>query len=114
MDDAGPKSVAAKGPELLRVLLIINFILLVALIGPGSSRQLYLAGKRMGIADSITHFLQVWFIGSTILATILFVRKLVSKSVILKPTKLDWGLFLGWWSIVACLCAFAFMMGMGG
>lgn len=114
MDDAGPKSVAAKGPELLRVLLIINFILLVALIGPGSSRQLYLAAKRVGIAHFITYFLQVWFIGSTILATILFIRMLVSKSRILKPTKLDWGLFLGWWSIAACVCAFAFMMGMGG
>lgn len=114
MDDVDPKSLPAKRPQLLRVLLIINFVVLVALIGPGSSHQLYLAGKRIGIAHLITYSLQGWFIGSTVIATVLFIRKLVSKSGILKPTKLDWGLFLGWWSIVACLCAFAFMMGMGG
>lgn len=114
MDDTDLRSFAVKSPKVVRVLIIINFFLLLALIGPGSSRQLYLAAKRVGIAHFITYFLQVWFIGSTILATILFIRMLVSKSRILKPTKLDWGLFLGWWSIAACVCAFAFMMGMGG
>jgi hypothetical protein len=68
----------------------------------------------MGIAHLITRSLQFWFVGSTVIATILFVRMLISKSKILRPTKLDWALILGWWFVIVFFCAFAFMMGMGG
>jgi hypothetical protein len=85
------------GTKLLRVLLLINFALLLLLIGPGSSRQLYLVGRRMG--------------------TVLFIRMLISRSQSLPSqslTKLDWALFLSWWFVVAICCMFAFVMGMGG
>lgn len=114
MDNADLKSNTSKRPNAARVLLIINFILLLALIGPGSSHQLYLAERRIGIANLIVRSMQLWFVGSTIIATILFVRMLVVKPKIVQPTKLDWGLLLGWWSVIALLCAFGFMMGMGG
>jgi hypothetical protein len=111
------KSSAARGTQLIRVLLLIDFALLLALIGPGNNRQLYLAERRMGIANIVTHTLQFWFIGSTVVVTALFVRMLVSRPKALHTSslkKLDWVLFLSWWFVVAICCMFAFMVGLGG
>jgi hypothetical protein len=105
------------GTKLLRVLLLINFAFLLLLIGPGSSHQLYLVERRMGLANIITHSFQFWFVGSTIVVTVLFIRMLFSRSQSLPSrslAKLDWALFLSWWFVVAICCMFAFMMGMGG
>jgi hypothetical protein len=117
MSNTDPISTTAIGTKLLRVLVFINFVLLVALIGPGNSRQLYLAERRTGLAHIIVHSLQVWFVGSTVIVTVLFIRMLVFRSKALRsqnPTKLDWTLFLGWWFVVVACCVFAFMVGMGG
>jgi hypothetical protein len=55
---------------LVRVPLLINFVLLLALLSPlGSSRKLYKAERAAGIAASITLTLQVWVIGTTLFAT---------------------------------------------
>jgi hypothetical protein len=108
---------SVRGTKLLRVLLFINFAFLLLLIGPGSSRQLYLVERRMGLAHVITRSLQFWFVGSTVIVTVLFIRMLISRSQSLRsqsPAKLDWALFLSWWFVVAIYCMFAFMMGMGG
>jgi len=105
------------GTRLARGLLITNFVLLLALIGPGSSHSLYLTERRLGVAHIIVRFLQVWFIASTILATVLFIQVLASKSAVPqrpRPTRLDWSLLLGWWTVLALCCIFVFMMGMGG
>lgn len=117
MSNADPISTTATGTKLLRVLVFINFVLLVALIGPGNSRQLYLGLRRMGRAHIIVHSLQVWFVGLTVIVTILFIRMLILRSKALpsqNPTKLDWTLFLGWWLVVLACCVLAFMVGMGG
>ena len=99
-------------------MLVINFVLLLALIGPGNSRELYLAERRMGLAHFITHSVQLWFVGSTVVVTALFIRMLVLRSKVAQaeqsPTKLDWVLFLSWWFVLAVCCMFAFMIGMGG
>jgi hypothetical protein len=102
---------------LARTLLIANFIVLIALAGPGNSRELYLAGKRLGIAHVITYSVQAWFVVSTIVAAVIFVLMIASKSEVWRaqrPTKLDWALFLSWMFLVTVVCLFAFMMGMGG
>ena len=102
---------------LARGLLGSNFVLLVALMGPGSSRELYLAEKRLGIAHAITHVVQAWFVISTVAAGVILVMILVAKSESLRaqrPTKLDWALFLSWMFVVVVVCLFAFMVGMGG
>jgi len=101
MANADLRLTTATGANLARVLLVINFVLLLALIGPGNSHQLYLAERKMGIAHLIVRFAQFWFVGSTVIATILFARIVVSKSEIPKPTKLDWALLLGWWFVIA-------------
>lgn len=116
-DGANPVSHGLSALKLARTLLVVNFILLAALIGPGRSHKLYSEGRKLGVAHVIVHSLQFWFVASTTLVVALVVRILISKSEMWRaqrPTKLDWALFLGWIFVVTILCLFAFMMGMGG
>lgn len=55
--------------KLIRIPLIINFTLVLALLGPGSSHRLYTAGKRAGIADLTVLLFQIWIAGSTVFVT---------------------------------------------
>ena len=92
---------------------------MLALIGPGNSHKLDLALRKAGVANLITLSLQVWVVGSTILATVLFARSLVKKSdagsaKLSSPMTLDWVLLLTWWALLVLLCLYAFMAGMGG
>ena len=97
--------------KLIRIPLIINFVLLLALLGPGSSRELYTAIKRSGITAPITLALQIWFIGSTLFVTGLIVWKSLSMQK-LRLKKLDWALFAAWWAALIMVCLFAFSIGM--
>ena len=102
---------------ILRVLLISNFIVLFAVIGPGSSHQLYLETRALGLAHVIVKAVQLWVLAATGGTTILFIVMVFSKTETSrprKPTKLDWSLFLGWWVVIAMCVVSAFMMGMGG
>jgi hypothetical protein len=117
MNDANPVPGTGKIRKWARVLLVTNFVLLAMLIGLGSNRKLYSAGKELGLAHIATHSLQFWFVSSTILTAVLFVRMHGSRAELLpteRPTKLDWALFLGWLFVVAIVCTFAFVVGMGG
>jgi cytochrome b subunit of formate dehydrogenase len=99
--------------KLIRIPLIINFVLLVALLGPGSSRELYNAGKRAGVTTPIMLTLQVWVLGSTLFVTGLIAWRLLSRQG-LRLAKLDWALFAAWWAVLIAACLFAFSIGMGG
>jgi hypothetical protein len=102
---------------LTRALLITNFVQLLLLIGPGNSRTLYSAEKRLGIADFIDYASNVWTISSTILAVVLFIWISVSRSEACRaqrPKILDWALLLGWFFAVAIVCLFGFIAGLGG
>lgn len=117
MSDADPVPGGGKARGLMRSLLIANFLLMFLLTGPGNSRKLYLAQRRLGIANIITCTLQFWFIASTALVMVLFLCIVLPKSEILgvqRLTKPDWGFFAGWMIMVTILCMFAFMMGLGG
>jgi hypothetical protein len=102
--------------KLFRVLLVVNCVLLLLMIGPGSSRSLYRALKQIGIDWIIGGAFQFWFIAATLIATALFARMLCSKPNPTRPklTRLDVALFLIWWMLVAALCVYGFSMGMGG
>jgi len=104
---------------LVRVPIIINFVLLLLLIGPGGSNKLYLALKRDGVADLIVHALQIWIVGATFFATAIFVWRLFKKSDVepqqpAKGTTFDGVLLLGWWIVLILFCLYAFNLGMGG
>ena len=104
--------------KFVRIPITINFALLLALVTLGSSRELYLASTKAGVAAPITLTLQVWFVASTIFATVFFARSLFRKtepqSEAMRPKTLDWVLILSWWAVLAIVCLFAFMTGMGG
>jgi len=104
---------------LVRVPIIINFVLLLLLIGPGSSHKLYLALKKGGFADLIVHALQIWVTGATFFATAIFVWRRFKKSDLqaqqpAKGATLDGVLLLGWWIVLILVCLYAFNLDMGG
>jgi Ca2+/Na+ antiporter len=67
--------------------------------------------KTSGLAGPITTAEQIWVVGTTLLATVLFFwRKFKSDGV----TRVDGFLLLAWWIVLTFACMYAFMMGMGG
>ena len=114
-----PKANANGGVMLFRVPIIINFVLLVLLIGPGNSRKLYQALGGAGLANLIILAIQLWVVGATLFATALFVWRQFKKSnpetkQPAKGTKQDGVLLLTWWIVLILACLYAFNMGMGG
>ena len=108
-------SSTGRTPRLIRFLLISNFIVLLASVGPGSSHELYLKMRTLGFAHIIVGAVQFWVVAATVITTVLFIAMLFSKrGAPRRLTKLDWSLFLGWWIMVAMYCMYAFMMGTGG
>ena len=109
ISDPGKRTV-----KLLRLTLATNFILLVGLVGPGSSHDLDLKLRRLGVENIIVRIVQFWFVGATVVATVLFIRLLRGSISSQRPTKLDLALLLIWWFVATIVCLFAFMVGMGG
>ena len=104
---------------LVRVPIVINFVLLLLLIGHGSSRKLYLVSNRAGVADLTVHALQIWVVGATVFATAMFVWRRFKRSHAEaqqppKDARLDGMLLLTWWVVLILACLYAFNMGMGG
>jgi len=50
----------------------VNFVVLLALIGPGSSHELDLKLRRLGVEAIIGRGVQFWLVASTITARVLF------------------------------------------
>lgn len=104
--------ISSKPSKLIRILIVSDFALFALLISPlGTSRALYKAMRTSGWAGPITTAEQVWVVGTTLLATVLFFwRKFKSDKV----TRVDGVLLLAWWIVLTLACMYAFMMGMGG
>lgn len=116
MSTANSQQTPQKRINLGRAIILVNFILMLALAGPGSSHQVDLVLRRAGVANLITLALQVWFIGSTLVVTLFFAWRLRRSDggAGRRPAKLDWVLLAAWWCVVILLSMYAFMMGMGG
>lgn len=106
------------GPKLIRMVLIANFVVLLALIGPGMSHELDLALRRAGVEDLIGRSLQAWIVGSTIFTTlfasILWKKKSTSPGALAPTLKFEGALLLAWWIALVGFLAYGFMLGMGG
>jgi len=80
----------------------------------------FLALKAINLEDPVGWSLQVWLVGSTLVATVLlgtmFWRKQRAVAVGLpsEPLRLEGILVAAWWLIVIGASAYAFMLGMGG
>jgi hypothetical protein len=109
-----------KGARLIRILIGVNFVLMLALIGPGRSHELDLVLRRIGLEDLIGRSLQVWIVGSTILTTALFAgiawkkRRMKPSETPLPRIRVEGMLLLAWWVTLLGLLAYGFMLGMGG
>ena len=104
---------------LVRVLLIANFAVMLALIGPGRSHELDLVLRREGLEDLIGRSIQVWIVGSTVIATTLFLilawkRTKMEPSDTLPRIRFEGTLLVAWWVALLGVLAYGFMLGMGG
>lgn len=108
-----------RGPKLIRIVLIANFVVLLAPIGPGMSHELDLALRRTGIEDLIGRSLQAWIVGSTMFSTVLFAsilrkEKRTPPGALAPTLKFEGALLLAWWIALVGFLAYGFMLGMGG
>jgi hypothetical protein len=69
------------------------------------------------LEDFVGHSMQVWIVASTIIATALFGLMLWNNRRAVLPIRsirLDGILLLTWWIALLGVCAYGFMLGMGG
>jgi hypothetical protein len=124
---AGPsakRSGVIADSTLIRAITFINFLLLGLMASPlphGVEGRMLDALRRTGTGDLSFGGLQLWAIGSTLLATVLFVRRAVAtarmgpRSLAAQRGLLVDGLLLAaWWLTLLGLLAYGYMLGMGG
>lgn len=99
---------------LVRVLLIANFAVMLVLIGPGRSHELDLALRRAGLEGLIGRSIQVWIVGSTVIATTLFLILAWKRKKILPRIRFEGMLLIAWWVALLGVLAYGFMLGLGG
>ncbi|PYY12397.1 MAG: hypothetical protein DMG69_01310 [Acidobacteria bacterium] len=118
MGTANSHSIGRRDPTLLRVLIGINFAILLIMISPvGTSREFYKATRNSAFADEVFRSIQVWVVASTLIATILFGRilwKLRRAALAIAAVRFEAILLLAWWLTLLLLGAYGFMLGMGG
>jgi hypothetical protein len=110
-----------KAAMLIRFLVIVNFALLLVLVGPGRSHELDLALRRAGVEDLIGRLFQIWIVSSTILATAVFAflvwrrrRRTPPSEAAFPRIRVEGVLLLAWWGTILAFLAYGFMLGMGG
>jgi hypothetical protein len=92
---------------------------MLLLMGPGSSHQIDLTLRRIGLEDVIARSVQVCIVGSTLLATVLFGALLWKRNRgeygdSLPRVRFEGILLLAWWVTLLGFLAYGFMRGMGG
>ena len=111
---------ARRGVTLIRIIVIGNFVLMLILIGPGSGHRLDLTLRRLGVEDLLGRALQLWIIGSTLFVTALFVamvwknRRTEETDIPRQRLRLEGMLVIAWWLVLVVVCAYGFILGMGG
>jgi hypothetical protein len=104
----------------IRVIVIANFVLMLILIGPGSSHRLDLTLRRLGVENFVGRILQLWIIGSSLFVTALFVamvwknRRTEETDIPRQRLRLEGMLVIAWWLVLVVVCAYGFILGMGG
>jgi hypothetical protein len=105
----------------IRIVLLINFLLLVAWFGPLNNQKVYQALRDWGVLDAEVLAEQIWIVFSTLFATGFFFWRLVGRQKT-SPTAttvghspvVDGVLLFAWWIALLGICAYAFMLGMAG
>lgn len=89
------------------------------MLGPGRSRDVDLALRRAGIENFMGRLVQLWLVGSTVFASVLFAvlkwrRRTASLGTPLPQLHVEGALLAMWWFVLMGILAYGFMLGMGG
>jgi len=118
MGTANSHLIARRDGNLLKILLAINFVILLVMISPvGTSREFYKAQRGSALLDAVLRSIQIWVVASTFIATALFALMLWKThraALPLRSVRFEGILLLAWWLTLVALCAYFFMMGMAG
>ena len=111
---------AACSRAIVRAILSANFFLFVLFMIPTTHHWVdrgFLALRSVHLEDAVGRSIQVWILGSTIIATGLFgvvLWKNRGAELPISSIRSDGILLLAWWIVLLGVCAYGFMLGMGG
>ncbi len=109
-----------EGQRVIRVIVFVNFLMFAAFLGLQNVAKEHEMLFRAMLTDTVVLSIQLWVVGSTLLATGLFVRAILKKSTSTtvagtrKPLVSDGQLLLSWWMTLLAICFYAFMLGRSG
>ena len=110
--------IARRDAILLKILIAINFVVLLVMISPvGTSHEFYKAHRESALLGAVLRSIQVGVVTSTIIATVSFALmpwKARRAGLPVRSVRFEGILLLAWWLTLLALCAYGFMMGMGG
>lgn len=107
----------------MRLILLINFLLFGLFVVPVTNHWIdkgLWALRSINLEDPVGWSLQIWLVGSTLVATALFgrmlwkKRRVTSAEVPSASLRFEGILLLAWWLVVLGASAYGFMLGMGG
>lgn len=102
-----------RSQRIVRLVTTINLCIFVLYVIPATNRLVdrgFGMLERVNADDLVGRSLQIWLVGSTLVATALFVRMVWRK---VPSAVLDGMLLLTWWAVALGSCAYAYMMGLG-
>ena len=108
--------------RVIRMIVVANFSLVgLCLVLDRVGGTMVDSGLRnIGLDNAVAWSLELWILGSTLLATGLFARATLRKSSVTtleagrKRGTSDGKLLLSWWLTLLALCAYGFMLGRQG
>jgi len=124
MNTAAGVAPSGKGLTATRIITLINFLVLCLIVWPLNAKEeekVLNVLRRTGTGDLVLGALQVWVVASTLIATVLLLRRIVGRSRGVRPLHaaskglvVDTVLLVAWWVVLVGMCAYAFMLGMAG
>ena len=117
MDAAHP---ALRSRSIVRAILYANFFLFTLFVIPTTHHWVdrgFLALKSVNLEEVVGRSMQAWIVVSTIAATVLFGLAFWRNRRAQLPVtsiRFDGILLLTWWFVLLGVCAYGFMLGMGG
>jgi hypothetical protein len=117
MDAAHPP---LRSRAFLRAILYANFFLFALFVIPATHHWVdrgFLMLRSVNLEDAVGRSMQVWIVGSTLIATVLFAMILWKNRQSALPigtSRREGILLLTWWVVLLGACAYGFMIGMGG
>jgi hypothetical protein len=117
MDAAHPP---LRSRAFLRAILYANFFLFALFVIPATHHWVdrgFFMLRSVNLEDAVGRSMQVWIVGSTLIATVLFgmiLWKNRQAAVPIGSSRREGILLLTWWVVLLGACAYGFMIGMGG